>query len=66
MSLLQFKLETRGGNNVPPELSVEVKILDINDHAPVFRKKYYEATLNESVLQGDVTLKEKQVYYITL
>ncbi|XP_047662747.1 cadherin-like protein 26 isoform X1 [Tachysurus fulvidraco] len=36
------------------KLGVEIKILDINDHAPVFNSSLYEETLDESVTQGNL------------
>ncbi|XP_060750198.1 cadherin-like protein 26 isoform X1 [Tachysurus vachellii] len=36
------------------KLGVEIKILDINDHAPVFNSSLYEATIDESVAQGNL------------
>ncbi|KAF5906424.1 cadherin-like protein 26, partial [Clarias magur] len=39
-----FKLDTK--------LGVEVHILDINDHAPVFNPPHYDTKLEESVAQG--------------
>lgn len=58
ISLLQLKFEARNVSNdkVDTRLGVEVKIQDINDHAPVFKPLNYETTLNESLPQGGVTL----------
>ncbi|KAJ3585830.1 hypothetical protein NHX12_012238 [Muraenolepis orangiensis] len=39
-------------NKVDTRLSVEVQILDINDHAPTFSQSYYEVNLRESNSQG--------------
>ncbi|KAG7323779.1 hypothetical protein KOW79_013481 [Hemibagrus wyckioides] len=50
---LSFTFEAR--NNlfaVDTKLGVEIKILDINDNAPVFNSSLYETTLDESAPQG--------------
>ncbi|XP_053096442.1 cadherin-like protein 26 [Pangasianodon hypophthalmus] len=51
---LSLKIEAWDINHNLYDLRVEVRILDINDHAPAFRNKYYETTLSESVLQGEL------------
>ncbi|KAB5546043.1 hypothetical protein PHYPO_G00067560 [Pangasianodon hypophthalmus] len=52
---LLLRLEARDKNDrVDTRLGIEIKILDINDHAPAFSNKYYETTLNESVSQGEL------------
>lgn len=55
--MLQFTFEARNGEfMVDTRLGVEIKILDINDHAPVFNPLHYEKTIEESLQQGDLTL----------
>ncbi|KAI7794592.1 putative cadherin-4-like, partial [Triplophysa rosa] len=36
-----------------PTLVVDIEILDVNDHAPVFNKLVYETTIHESTPQGE-------------
>lgn len=56
--LLQLKFEAKNASNdkVDTRLGVEVKVQDINDHAPLFKPRNYATALNESVPQGGVTL----------
>ncbi|KAM9445352.1 cadherin-like protein 26 [Clarias gariepinus] len=50
---LSFRFEALNENfKLDTKLGVEVHILDINDHAPVFNPPHYETTLEESVPQG--------------
>ncbi|KAI5095506.1 cadherin-like protein 26 isoform X1 [Silurus meridionalis] len=55
---LSFKFEARDQNHkLDTNLGVEVKILDINDHAPVFTQNHYETTLTESVPQDSLVIR---------
>ncbi|KAI5612090.1 cadherin-like protein 26 isoform X1 [Silurus asotus] len=55
---LSFKFEARDQNHkLDTNLGVEVKILDINDHAPVFTQNHYETTLVESVPQDSLVIR---------
>lgn len=57
LCLLQLIFEERDEHfTLKTKLGVEIKILDINDHAPVFNSALYNATLDESVAQGDLTV----------
>ncbi|KAI5612091.1 cadherin-like protein 26 isoform X1 [Silurus asotus] len=49
---LKFEAKNVSNDKVDTRLGVEVKIQDINDHAPKFKPPNYETTLNESVPQG--------------
>ncbi|KAI4873636.1 hypothetical protein NFI96_031468, partial [Prochilodus magdalenae] len=49
---LVFEATNVSNNQVDTRLGVEIKILDINDHPPVFNKQLYEVTLDESAAQG--------------
>uniref|UniRef100_A0AAR2KCT1 Cadherin-like protein 26 n=1 Tax=Pygocentrus nattereri TaxID=42514 RepID=A0AAR2KCT1_PYGNA len=51
---LTFEATNVSSDKVDTRLGVEVKILDINDHAPVFSPPHYQATMNESSAQGQV------------
>ncbi|XP_046724878.1 cadherin-like protein 26 isoform X2 [Silurus meridionalis] len=54
----KFKFEARDQNHkLDTNLGVEVKILDINDHAPVFTQNHYETTLTESVPQDSLVIR---------
>ncbi|XP_037397063.1 cadherin-like protein 26 [Pygocentrus nattereri] len=56
LQLLQLTFEATNvsNNQVDTRLGVEVRILDINDHAPVFSPPHYQATVDESTAQGQV------------
>ncbi|KAF4077894.1 hypothetical protein AMELA_G00193250 [Ameiurus melas] len=56
--VLRLKFEAKNASNdkVDTRLGVEVKVQDINDHAPVFKPLNYEISLNESVLQGKLVM----------
>ncbi|XP_067228421.1 cadherin-like protein 26 [Chanodichthys erythropterus] len=49
---LKFEAINESNNEVDTRLGVEIKILDINDHAPKFQRSVYEVTVNESLDQG--------------
>ncbi|KAL6483228.1 hypothetical protein MHYP_G00081000 [Metynnis hypsauchen] len=49
---LTFEATNVSNNKVNTRLGVEVKILDINDHAPVFSPPHHQATVDESSAQG--------------
>ncbi|XP_036447122.1 cadherin-like protein 26 [Colossoma macropomum] len=49
---LTFEATNVSTNKVDTRLGVEIKILDINDHAPVFSPPHQQATVNESTAQG--------------
>ncbi|XP_036447382.1 cadherin-like protein 26 [Colossoma macropomum] len=49
---LTFEATNASNNKVDTRLGVEIKILDINDHAPVFSPPHQQATVNESTAQG--------------
>ncbi|XP_026800887.3 cadherin-like protein 26 [Pangasianodon hypophthalmus] len=52
---LSFRFEARDERlNLDTRLGVEIKILDINDHAPVFKYPHYEQKLEESAPQGEL------------
>ncbi|KAF4077893.1 hypothetical protein AMELA_G00193240 [Ameiurus melas] len=51
---LTFKFEARKNHMLDTVLGVVVNILDINDNAPIFSLPYYETTLKESLLQGEL------------
>uniref|UniRef100_A0AAR2JBR8 Cadherin-like protein 26 n=1 Tax=Pygocentrus nattereri TaxID=42514 RepID=A0AAR2JBR8_PYGNA len=51
---LTFEATNVSNNKVDTRLGVEVRILDINDHAPVFSPPHYQATVDESTAQGQV------------
>ncbi|KAB5546045.1 hypothetical protein PHYPO_G00067580 [Pangasianodon hypophthalmus] len=53
---LKFEAKNVSNDKVDTRLGVEVKIHDINDHAPVFKPLNYETTLNESVPQGKMVM----------
>nr|XP_023661280.1 cadherin-like protein 26 isoform X1 [Paramormyrops kingsleyae] len=55
--VLKLTFEARKSSSVvDTKLGVEINILDINDHAPVFQKKVYETTTEESMTQGSNVL----------
>ncbi|XP_073669071.1 cadherin-like protein 26 [Paramisgurnus dabryanus] len=45
---LQFQAKNRSNNAVDTRLGVEIKILDVNDHPPMFKPPNYETTVEES------------------
>ncbi|XP_053542215.1 cadherin-like protein 26 [Ictalurus punctatus] len=52
---LTFKFEARDEDYIlDTNLRVVINILDINDNAPLFTLPYYETTLEESHLQGEL------------
>ncbi|KAL7864501.1 hypothetical protein AOLI_G00159210 [Acnodon oligacanthus] len=51
---LTFEATNVSNNQVDTRLGVEIKILDINDHAPVFSPPHHQATVDESAAQGQV------------
>lgn len=55
---MQLKFEAKNVSNdkVDTRLGVEVKVQDVNDHAPVFKPLNYEKSINESEPQGGVTI----------
>ncbi|XP_048874465.1 cadherin-like protein 26 isoform X2 [Brienomyrus brachyistius] len=55
--VLKLTFEARKSSSVvDTKLGVEINILDINDHPPVFQKKVYETTIDESMTQGSNVL----------
>lgn len=59
---MQLKFEAKNVSNdkVDMRLGVEVKIQDINDHAPVFKPLNYEKSISESEPQGGLTIYTQQ------
>ncbi|XP_052450209.1 cadherin-like protein 26 isoform X1 [Carassius gibelio] len=53
---LTFEAIDALNKKVDTRLSVEIKILDVNDHAPKFQKPVYEVTVDESHDQGKEVL----------
>uniref|UniRef100_A0A8C1EJX8 Cadherin 26, tandem duplicate 2 n=1 Tax=Cyprinus carpio carpio TaxID=630221 RepID=A0A8C1EJX8_CYPCA len=53
--LLKFEAINKSNNEVT-RLGLEIKILDINDHAPKFQKSVYEVTVDESHAQDKSVL----------
>ncbi|KAK2825589.1 hypothetical protein Q7C36_019516 [Tachysurus vachellii] len=53
---LKFEAKNVSNNKVDTRLGVEVKVQDINDHAPVFKPLNYEKAINESEPQGKLIL----------
>ncbi|XP_058265022.1 cadherin-like protein 26 isoform X2 [Hemibagrus wyckioides] len=53
---LKFEAKNVSNDKVDTRLGVEVKIQDINDHAPVFKPLNYEKSINESEPQGKLIL----------
>ncbi|KAG2461608.1 CAD26 protein, partial [Polypterus senegalus] len=49
---LTFEARNTSNKKVDTRLGVEIKILDINDNAPEFRRKVYNVSLKESDKQG--------------
>ncbi|KTG37524.1 hypothetical protein cypCar_00018481 [Cyprinus carpio] len=49
--LLKFEAINKSNNVSDTRLGLEIKILDINDHAPKFQKSVYEVTVDESHAQ---------------
>ncbi|XP_072553525.1 cadherin-like protein 26 [Salminus brasiliensis] len=49
---LTFEARNVSNNEVDTRLGVEIKILDINDHPPVFNRHLYNITVDESAAQG--------------
>ncbi|XP_056304805.1 cadherin-like protein 26 [Danio aesculapii] len=56
MLKLMFEAKNKSNNAVDIRLGVEIRILDINDHAPEFQKSVYEVTADESHAQGTEVL----------
>ncbi|KAF5906423.1 cadherin-like protein 26, partial [Clarias magur] len=54
---LKFEAMNVSNNKVDTRLGVEVKVQDINDHAPVFKPPNYETRINESEPQGKLVLR---------
>ncbi|XP_049318836.1 cadherin-like protein 26 [Astyanax mexicanus] len=56
--ILRLTFEARNVSNdqVDTRLGVEIKILDINDHPPVFNRPVYDTSLEESATQGQQVL----------
>ncbi|XP_016418702.1 B-cadherin-like [Sinocyclocheilus rhinocerous] len=54
--LLKFEAINKSNNEVDTRLGLEIKILDINDHAPTFQKSVYEVTVDESHAQDQHVL----------
>ncbi|XP_016331303.1 cadherin-like protein 26 [Sinocyclocheilus anshuiensis] len=53
---LKFEAINKSNNEVDTRLGLEIKILDINDHAPKFQKSVYEVTVDESHAQDQHVL----------
>ncbi|XP_058619518.1 cadherin-like protein 26 isoform X3 [Onychostoma macrolepis] len=51
-----FEARNQSNNEVDTRLGLEIKILDINDHAPKFQKSVYEVSVDESHDQGKEVL----------
>ncbi|KAG7472377.1 hypothetical protein MATL_G00108240 [Megalops atlanticus] len=53
-NVLRLVFEARNMSNmkVDTKLGVEISILDINDHAPLFQKNVYDISVEESTTQG--------------
>ncbi|KAI5612089.1 cadherin-like protein 26 isoform X2, partial [Silurus asotus] len=56
LSVFSFEARDRK-HNVDTELGMEIRILDINDHAPVFSNNHYETNVDESALQGETVTR---------
>nr|XP_055045359.1 cadherin-like protein 26 [Misgurnus anguillicaudatus] len=51
---LTITFETNGKSKIDSnKFAVDIVILDVNDHAPVFNKPVYEITIDESTPQGE-------------
>ncbi|XP_016098104.1 cadherin-like protein 26 isoform X2 [Sinocyclocheilus grahami] len=53
---LTFEARNQSNNEVDTRLGLEIKILDVNDHAPKFQMSVYEVTVDESHDQGKEVL----------
>ncbi|XP_027014954.2 cadherin-like protein 26 [Tachysurus fulvidraco] len=53
---LKFEAKNVSNDKVDTRLGVEVKVQDINDHAPVFKPPSYKKDINESETQGKLIL----------
>ncbi|XP_066529137.1 cadherin-like protein 26 isoform X2 [Hoplias malabaricus] len=53
---LVFEARNQSNNQVDTRLGVEIKILDINDHAPIFQRPTYKDDVEESLTQGSTVL----------
>ncbi|XP_078144473.1 cadherin-like protein 26 [Centroberyx gerrardi] len=56
---LTFEAYDTNRNVIDTRLGVEVQILDVNDHPPVFERQTYEINLKESTSQGTFLLTVK-------
>uniref|UniRef100_A0A8C5PUM3 Cadherin domain-containing protein n=1 Tax=Leptobrachium leishanense TaxID=445787 RepID=A0A8C5PUM3_9ANUR len=53
----KFSAINKTSLKVGTKLGIHLKILDINDNTPTFSYKSYEASVNESLLQGNIAYK---------
>ncbi|MBN3311374.1 CAD26 protein, partial [Atractosteus spatula] len=51
--MLQYEAKNDFTGILNARLGVEINILDINDHPPIFQNTLYESTVKESTSQGD-------------